>query len=210
MTTTAFVYKWTQKSTGKWYIGSRTAKTAHPDDGYLCSSKIVKPMIKENPDDWSRQVLCIGHPQDMYELECKLLVSYDAAHDDMSYNRHNGGKNFCRTGKTGELCHMYGKKRSDETRAKIGVALSGKPRPDDTRAKLSAVQTGKTGEKAKAYKGIILATNRSNGEMISIIGGKRQLKELGFTPSAVSQCILGKAQHHKNYTFQRPLNNISI
>jgi hypothetical protein len=31
MTTEAFVYKWTEKSTGKWYIGYHTGTI---DDGY--------------------------------------------------------------------------------------------------------------------------------------------------------------------------------
>jgi len=192
--TRAYVYKWTQTSTGKWYIGSRTAKGCSPDDGYICSSKIVKPMIKENPDDWSRQVLCIGHPQDMYDLECKLLMSYDAAHNDMSFNRHNGGKNFCNTGK----------QFSDEHREKIGAARTGEKHSDATREKISGALIGKTaGANNSMYKGIVIAHNRATGDIIEIIGGKRQLKELGFDPGAVSNCINGKLPHHKNHTFTR-------
>lgn len=32
--TTAYVYRWTHIPTGKWYVGSRTAKGSHPNDGY--------------------------------------------------------------------------------------------------------------------------------------------------------------------------------
>jgi hypothetical protein len=39
-----------------WYIGSRTAEGCNPDDGYLCSSDRVKPMILESKSDWKREV----------------------------------------------------------------------------------------------------------------------------------------------------------
>lgn len=126
--TRAFVYKWTELSTGKWYIGSRTAKNCHPDDGYICSSKIVKPLIKADPDNWVRQVLCIGHPKDMYELECKLLSSLDAAADEMSYNKSNGGVNF----------GAAGKNMSEETRQKIREARLGTKRSDETCKRIGA------------------------------------------------------------------------
>ena len=45
--TVAFLYKWIEISTDKWYIGSRTANGCHPTDGYICSSKIVKPLIRK-------------------------------------------------------------------------------------------------------------------------------------------------------------------
>jgi hypothetical protein len=40
--TIPFVYKWTELSTGKWYIGAHYSKGCHPEDGYICSSKTVK------------------------------------------------------------------------------------------------------------------------------------------------------------------------
>lgn len=53
----AFVYKWTNIPTGKWYIGVRTKNGCHINDGYICSSKIVKPLILSNPSDWKRDIL---------------------------------------------------------------------------------------------------------------------------------------------------------
>jgi hypothetical protein len=51
--TIAYVYKWTQLSTGKWYIGSRSAIGCNPNqhEKYICSSKTVKPMILEDRND---------------------------------------------------------------------------------------------------------------------------------------------------------------
>ena len=88
--TTAFLYKWTEISTGMWYRGSRTAKNCHPDDGYICSSKIVKPKILANPSDWVREIECIGESKYILELEAKYLKTLDARNDPMSYNQHNG------------------------------------------------------------------------------------------------------------------------
>ena len=46
--TQSFLYKWTHIPTQKWYVGSRTASGCHINDGYICSSIEVKPMIIEN------------------------------------------------------------------------------------------------------------------------------------------------------------------
>jgi hypothetical protein len=90
----AYVYKWTELSTGKWYIGSRTKKNCHPNDGYICSSKIVKPLIKKNPDNWVRELLFVGNYLEAFNLECALLQTLDAKHDENSYNLHNQDMNF--------------------------------------------------------------------------------------------------------------------
>lgn len=86
----AFLYRWTNKLTGKWYIGSRTAKGCHLADGYICSSKIVLPMIIENKDDWTREILVISYPDYILALETRLLLSLDAKDNPMSFNKHNG------------------------------------------------------------------------------------------------------------------------
>ena len=97
--TQAFVYKWIHKPTGMWYIGSRTAKDCHINDGYICSSKIVKPMIQEKPDEWERYILHTGLPKEMRKLETMLLIESNAKKNRMSFNRNNadgmpGGRAF--------------------------------------------------------------------------------------------------------------------
>lgn len=97
-TTIAFVYKWTHIPTGKWYIGSRTKAGCNPNDGYICSSRKIKPMIVENQSEWIRTILCIGHSEDMLALESHYLTTLDAKHDPMSYNMHNGDGKFTTAG----------------------------------------------------------------------------------------------------------------
>lgn len=87
--TQAFVYKWIHKPTGMWYIGSRTAQGCHVNDGYICSSKIVKPMIEQNPQDWERTIINTGTPGDMRKLETFMLVGANAKKDPRSFNRNN-------------------------------------------------------------------------------------------------------------------------
>lgn len=84
--TDAFVYKWTHKPTGKWYIGYHKGDI---NDGYICSSKIVKPMVENNPEEWERIILDTGTKDDMYKFETSLLKGNNAKHDPMSFNKHN-------------------------------------------------------------------------------------------------------------------------
>lgn len=93
-TTNAFVYKWTHLPTMKWYVGSRWAKGCHPDDGYICSSEEVEPLIKSNPNDWVRNIIAVGEPQSMYDLESEILQTVDAKNDPRSFNKHNNDGKF--------------------------------------------------------------------------------------------------------------------
>lgn len=129
----AYVYKWTHVPTMKWYIGSRTAKKSHPNDGYVASSKVVLEMYNENPTDWQREIIAVGDPKEMRLLEFQILDSLDAKNDLMSFNLHNGDGKFTTAGKidsketrlkkkiahtgkhVGEKNNFYGKKHSEES-----------------------------------------------------------------------------------------------
>jgi hypothetical protein len=141
--TVAYVYKWSNKTTGKWYIGSRTAKNCHPDDGYICSSRKLKPIIIESKDDWIREILCIGEPEDMLTLEAKYLSVLDAKHDPLSYNMHNGDGKFTTKGvepwnkggghPTGKPAWNSGKTCPQISAAKVGKAPPNKGKPSPRR-----------------------------------------------------------------------------
>lgn len=85
-----YVYKWTHIPTLSWYVGSRTRKNCHPDDGYICSSKRVKPLIKANPHDWKREIIATGTKDQMKQLEQDILIMFDAMYDPRSFNLSNG------------------------------------------------------------------------------------------------------------------------
>jgi hypothetical protein len=146
ITHTSFVYKWTHLPTGKWYIGCRTAKGCHPEDGYITSSKLVKSLIKTNPKEWQREILHTGTAKDILNLEVALLEQFDAKNNPLSYNQHNGDGKFTRTGVKVPL----------ETRMKQSESIKkvhpnrGKPSPnkgkvatEETRRKQSEAKLGK-------------------------------------------------------------------
>ena len=98
MNNNCFVYKWTHTPTRSWYIGSHTSQKAHPNNGYICSSKTVRELIKSNPKDWVRTTVATGDKQEMYQLETTILQTFDARRDERSYNRHNNHKGAYRGG----------------------------------------------------------------------------------------------------------------
>jgi hypothetical protein len=164
-----FVYKWTEKSTGKWYIGSRTAKKCHPDDGYICSSDVVEPLIEGNPDNWNREILAIGNVQEMRLLETELLRSLDAKRDPMSYNKHNGDDKFFGAPCARKKCTHCDKmidKRNHSTHEKtcsinpnrIDHVLKGRQKTDETRKKM---------HKPKSESHRVNISKSSNGKLKS-------------------------------------------
>lgn len=84
----AFVYRWRELSTNKWYVGYHKGTV---DDGYTCSSEIVKPLIETDPSNWERKVLRFGSKEEMIKLERRILKSLNARTNTNSYNRSNGG-----------------------------------------------------------------------------------------------------------------------
>jgi hypothetical protein len=85
-----FVYVWIHLSTQRWYIGSRTAKGCHPDDGYITSSKIVNKLLTiDTRSEWVRIILFMGDVNEVLELETRILRILDAKNDTNSFNKHN-------------------------------------------------------------------------------------------------------------------------
>lgn len=122
-----FVYKWTHIPTLKWYVGSRTNKKAHLNDGYICSSKTVKKLINANPNQWQRTIIATGSKEEMYNLETEILQLFDARNDIRSFNRHNNHEGLCpggwnkgltgiqvawNKGLTGNMSHSKGNKHA--------------------------------------------------------------------------------------------------
>lgn len=91
MATEAFVYCWTDHKTNKLYVGWHKGNT---DDGYICSSKIMLEEYKNRSNDFTRQILASGNTDDMINFESKILISVNAAKDNMFYNMHNNNGKF--------------------------------------------------------------------------------------------------------------------
>ena len=148
--TTAYVYRWTHIPTGKWYVGSRTAKGSHPNDGYFCSSREVKPLIQSNPSEWKREILATGEPFAMLSYEVQYLTNANAKNDPMSFNRHNGDGKFTTLGriepedmKLARMAKMKGIKKPEGFGAKVSAVHKGKAVSDATRKKIGIASTGR-------------------------------------------------------------------
>lgn len=169
--TIAYIYKWTHIPTSKWYIGSRTKTGCHPNDGYVCSSKIVEPLIAAAPDEWTREILHTGSPKDMIALESIILSELDAKNNKNSYNLHNGDGKFTTSGLSlpNEWVEKIKKGNSGKIRSEAArenykrasrkkaqnpeyIAKLRKPKPDGHGAKVSAATKGisKTAEHRQA------------------------------------------------------------
>jgi hypothetical protein len=116
--TQAFVYVWTHLPSMMWYVGSHTAKDCHPNDGYICHSKKIKPLIIANPTEWKRTVVQLGQPEDMVLLESTIQRLFDAKNDPRSFNQHNGDGKFRYKGgkkppKKKVVCRLVDRKEMD-------------------------------------------------------------------------------------------------
>ena len=111
----AFVYRWRNIETGMWYIGYHKGT---PDDGYICSSKIARPLIKANPEQWSRKILKVGTKFEMCQLERHILKKLNARLNPLSYNKHNGNGHVY-TGRTKGTGHKLNPKILLETCERI-------------------------------------------------------------------------------------------
>ena len=87
-----YVYRLTDKVTGKRYIGSRYAKVCDPSDlgvTYFTSRPEVKTMFKFDPDRFKKQIMVTGTKEYVIEVEKTLIDLYDAVKSDDFYNRTN-------------------------------------------------------------------------------------------------------------------------
>lgn len=150
--TTAYVYKWTHLPTMKWYVGSRTKQNCHPNDGYVCSSKLIKPLILKNKHEWKREIIDFGSVEEMFELESQILQMFDAKNDLRSFNGHNNDGKFTMLGKGGYKRPGVGGAKKGRTPWNKGLTK------DDSRVlnyviKASAKRKGKKLLKTSNYKG---------------------------------------------------------
>lgn len=101
--TVPYIYEWTQLSTGMKYVGSKTKKGWNPTRHmeYICSSKVVKPLILSNPADWTYAILMTGNEDEcryIADQETMILKKINARDDRMYYNQHNNDGVYSRTG----------------------------------------------------------------------------------------------------------------
>ena len=135
----AYVYKWVHKPTLNWYVGYHSGHIKN----YICSSKTVRALVKQNPTEWEREIVATGSPSEMFELETEILQLFDARNDSRSFNKSNNTLKWT----------MLGKTNSEEAKLKMSLAKKGKPSgrkglkntplSEETRLKMSLAKKGK-------------------------------------------------------------------
>jgi hypothetical protein len=132
----AFVYCWTDFQTNKLYVGVHKGA---PDDGYVCSSKIMLQEHKKRPHEFSRQIIGRGTFDDCYALETAILKTVEAAKSPEFYNQHENNGKF----------HMAGKRHTEESKEKMKgcqnrLGKFGHKDSESTREKKRKMRLGKT------------------------------------------------------------------
>lgn len=92
----AFIYKFTHKPTGRWYLGMHGLKEdeSHRDGAYWNSStdEEFKELLQTKPHEFLYEISEYGTVSAIYKKENELLESLNAAKDPMSWNKWNGIK----------------------------------------------------------------------------------------------------------------------
>lgn len=151
------------------YVGSHKGST---DDGYICSSKYMLEEYNKRPEDFSRQIVAEGSLKIMRKFESSILLSVNAAADDLFYNMHNNNgvyilkkhrestkrkisesekgkivspesKEKMRLSKLREKNNRYGVKLSEETKKKMSESAKGRAFSEDHKKKLSEKKKNK-------------------------------------------------------------------
>lgn len=190
--TQAFVYKWTHLPTLRWYIGSRTAQGCCPTDGYICSSRLVRPLVESAGSEWTRTVVATGEPADMLELETVILETVDARSDPRSYNQHNGDGRFTTLGvephnkgkyiprnkpswNSGKKCPEHSERMKGRVAHNKGKAMS-----EEQRLKMVEIHNNRSEETCQKISNALKGkkqTDESNAKRSATLKGTKQSVE---------------------------------
>ena len=161
----AFLYCWTDTTRNMLYVGTHKG---NPDDGYVCSGKLMLEEYNKRPQDFIREIIAFGSYKDMIIFETKILKTANAALDKSFYNQHNGDGNFFNKGHTKATkakLKISRNKRTDKPNA-------GKHPSDEARAKQSAAAVKRSltleGKKHLSEAGKKSAKNRSIDPMYKL------------------------------------------
>lgn len=123
-----FVYRWSDSSNGKYYIGSHRGDI---NDGYIGSGYYFKKAYKKRKECFSREILYIG--KDYIELEEFILQELDCKNDINSYNLTNSARGVSMQSEESKRKISKSKKGntffSKEHRQKLSLAKKGELHP---------------------------------------------------------------------------------
>ena len=152
-----YVYKFTDLTNMKAYVGKRSCLCPIEEDNYKTSSKIVRPMLQERPWDFKKEILWVYQGQndeegeiEAYKAESKFCTETHIK-TGMFYNIVPGGGNF--KAMCGKYNPFYGKKHTAETKQLMSKNHAdftkekhpgwGSKRSEESKKKMSLAKKGK-------------------------------------------------------------------
>lgn len=121
------IYKTTNKTNGKFYIGKHI--TDNPNDFYLGSGvALIKAIKKYGKDNFNKEVLHIFENEDEMNLKEKEIVTESFCRDNKTYNIGLGGEGGS---------HFKGKKHTDEMKRALSEKMTGRKLTDEQKIKVS-------------------------------------------------------------------------
>lgn len=158
-----FIYLWFDKKYQRFYLGRHWGSE---DDGYICSSRMMRQSYNRRPRDFKRRIIKrVSTKEELIIQEQRYL--------DMIKPEETGSKYYNISLKA-TTPTMKGRKHSPETRLKMSLATKGQKMSEETREKLRQANLGKTlSEKTK--KKISENHNRDYTDL----GFRKKMSDLG-------------------------------
>jgi hypothetical protein len=120
-----FIYLWYDKKYKKFYVGRHWGSE---DDGYICSSKVMREAYRRRPDDFKRRIINKINSKDLLVIEEQRWL-------DMIKKNEVGVRYYNKTLKSATPS-TNGYKHSKETIEKIRSSNKGKIVSEETKQKL--------------------------------------------------------------------------
>ena len=140
-----YIYRITDLTNGKCYIGQHKYDKPMLDPKYHGSSCILKNQIKKHPENFLEDLIFIAATLDeLNYFETYFIEHLNTLHPN-GYNLNTGGDQRSASDefKSKMRAIQTGKPRSEETKKKISDSLKGHKRSEETRQKMSDAQKGK-------------------------------------------------------------------
>lgn len=164
-----YLYKTTNKITGKYYIGAHSTKNL--EDGYMGSGKQLKDAIKKyGIENFTCEILEIfSNREEAFQKEAEI-VTEDFINDPMTYNMCTGGlgSSIKTTGFKKQVSNkLKGRKFSSEHSLKKSLAQTGEKnhrygKPNPNNPKLYGQDNGMFGKKHTEESKKVMSENRRN------------------------------------------------
>ena len=141
-----FIYKITNKLTGKCYVGqtTRTPEERFVEHKHCQTSNIGRAIRKHGVESFTLEVLEVCETREQLNERERFWIAFFNCLWPLGYNMTEGGEgNWERTPESIAKMSRKGSHLSEETKQKLSRALKGRQIPEETRRKISRALKGR-------------------------------------------------------------------